>query len=99
MWTRKHVQFVKVESQRKVVKDVGGKGCTEEDFALVDVAKELERIRVRCVLPQDGPRLQDELVGAEIIAFEKSELIFVGEVQRPCAVLEDAEVEGFNPLG
>jgi hypothetical protein len=39
------------------------------------------------------------LVGAEVLALEKDELIFVRQVQGPYVVLSDAEVESLDALG
>ena len=81
------------------MENVGGKRGAEEQLALVEVAKELQRVWVCRVLPKDRARLQDELVRAEVLALEEGELVLVGEVQRPHIVLSDAEVEGFDALG
>ncbi len=70
----------------------------EQQLSLVQVAKELERVRVGGVLPQDRARLEHKLVRAEVLALKKHELVLVGEVQRPHYVLQDAEVEGLDAL-
>lgn len=70
----------------------------EEQLPLVEVAKELERVGVLGILPEDRPGLQHKLVGAKVVALEKDELVLVGEVQWPHDILQDAEVEGLDAL-
>ena len=76
------------------MKDSRLEGHAEEQLVLVDVAKQLKRVRVRrTLLAEDGPRLEDELVGAKVVALEERELVLVREVEGPLGVFEDAKVE------
>jgi len=62
----------------------------------VDIAEQLQRVRVGGTSTQNRPRLQHELICAEVIALQEDELILVTEVQRPVRVFHDAEVERFQ---
>lgn len=96
-----NLQGIKVKGDGKVVKGSGAERGAEKQLGrvLLDIAKELERVRVGGGLAQDGARLQDDLVGAEVVALEKDELVFVRQVQRPLCVLHEAEVQGLDAGG
>lgn len=81
------------------MKDTGGEGCTKKQVALVDVAKELQRIRVRGILSEDRSRLQDKLVGAKVVTLKEHKLIFVRQIQRPNIIFENAEMKSFDSFG
>ncbi len=76
----------------------GLKRGAEQQLALVQVAKELERVGVGGLLSEDRARLEHKLVRAEVLALQERELVLVGEVQRPHHVLQHAEVEGLDAL-
>lgn len=65
----------------------------EEQGGVVDVGEEHQRVRVGDVLAEDGARLEDDLVGAKVVALEEDELVLVGQVEGPRRVLHEAEVE------
>jgi hypothetical protein len=71
----------------------------EQQLAVVQVAKQLQRVRVGRGLAQDGARLEHKLVGAEVGRLQKGELVLVREVERAHAVLEHAKVQRLDALG
>lgn len=93
-----HLQCVEIELKGKVVEGSRSESSAEQQLAIIDVAKELERVRVGGVLPEDCPGLENKLVGAEVGALEEGQLVLVGEVQRAHDIFEDAEVEGLDAL-
>lgn len=93
------IQCVEVKLQGKVVESARGERCAKQQLAVVEVAKELERVRVCGVLPKDRSGLENKLVCAEVLALEKCQLVLVGEVQRAHNILKDAEVERLDALG
>lgn len=71
---------VEVEGQTEVVEDALGEGGVEEDLALLDVAEQDQAVWVDTSLGggvQEGTRLEDELVGAEVVALHECKLVLV----------------------
>lgn len=71
---------VEVEGQAEVVEDALGEGGVEEDLALLDVAEQDQAVRVDTSLGrgvQEGTSLEDELVGAEVVALHECKLVLV----------------------
>lgn len=91
--------LVKVELDTKVVKGALGEGGAKQQRGIVDVAKEHQRVRVGGRLVEDGARLQDDLVGAKVVALEKDHLVLVRQVERAGRVLHDAKVQRLDALG
>lgn len=84
------------------MEDSLGEGGVEEDLALLDVAEEDEAVWVDTALGggvQHSTSLENELVGAEVIAFHECELVLVREVEWTSSVLHQAEVEALHALG
>jgi hypothetical protein len=77
---RPSIQLVKVQSHSKVVEDIRRERSAEQQLALVQVAKQLQRVRIRGVLAQDGACLEHELVCAKVLALKKHKLVLVREV-------------------
>lgn len=97
-----HLLCVEVEGQAEVVEDTLGEGGVEEDLALLDVAEQDQAVRVDASLGrrvQEGTGLEDELVGAEVVALHERKLVLVREVERASSVLHQAEVEALNTQG
>jgi len=90
------LQGVEVQGHGKVVEDARLEGCAEEQLRVVDVAEQLQGVGVGRGAVQERARLEDQLVGAEVVAFEKHELVLVRQVERPPRVLQKAEVESLN---
>ena len=83
------------------MEDTSIKGRAEKDLGRVgiDVAKELQGVGIGGVAAKNGARLQDNLVGAEILALEEDQLVFVRQVERPGGVLLQTEVERLDAGG
>lgn len=93
---------IEVESQAKVVEDSLGEGGVEENLALLDVAEEDQAVWVDTSLGgsvQHSTSLENELVGAEVIALHECKLVLVREVEWTSSVLHQAEVEALHALG
>lgn len=101
-WGGFNLLCIEVECQSEVVEDALGEGGVEEDLTLLDVAEEDQAVWVDASLGrgvQERTSLEDELVGAEVVALHKRELVLVGEVERASSVLHQAEVETLDALG
>lgn len=90
---KKNTLCVEVQRHAKVVERPLGELGAEEQRGVVDVGEEHQRVRVGDVLAEDGARLEDDLVGAKVVALEEDELVLVGQVEGPRRVLHEAEVE------
>lgn len=88
----------KIQLQRKVVKHAILKRRIKQQLPVIHIPKQLQRVRVGRVLAQDGPCLEHKLVGAEVGALQKGELVLVREVERAHAVLEHAKVQRLDAL-
>lgn len=93
-----NIQCIEIELESKVVESSRRESSAEQQLAVINVAEQLKRVRVSGVLPEDCPSLENKLVGAEVGALEKGQLVLVREVQRAHDIFEDAEVEGLDPL-
>lgn len=76
-----------------------GECGAEEQRGVVDVGEEHQRVRVGDGLVEQGARLQDDLVGAEVGALEEDELVLVRQVEGSLCVLHEAEVERLDACG
>lgn len=93
---------VEVEGQAEVVEDALGEGGVEEDLALLDVAEQDQAVWVDTSLGsgvQEGTSLEDELVGAEVVALHECKLVLVREVEGASSVLHETEVKALHALG
>lgn len=93
---------VEVKGQAEVVEDTLGEGGAEELLALLDVSKEDEAVWVHASLGggvKHGASLEDELVGAEVVALNESKLVLVRGVERASSILHQAEVQALHALG
>lgn len=71
---------VEVEGETEVVEDALGEGGVEEDLALLDVAEQDQAVWVDTSLGRgvkEGTSLEDELVGAEVVALHECKLVLV----------------------
>lgn len=89
----------KVQLQCKVVKHAILKRRIKQQLSVIQIPKQLQRVRVGRVLAQDGPRLKHKLVGAKVGALQKGELVLVRQVERAHAILEHAKVQRLDALG
>lgn len=71
----------------------------EQQQSLLDVAEQLQRVRVGRVLAQDGTRLEHHLVGRKVGTLEEDKLVLVREVERALRVLGQAEVQRLDARG
>ncbi len=95
-----YVLLREIQGHGKVAEHTGGKRGAEENlrWVRIHVADELEQIWVGGGLAEDGARLEDDLVRAEVFALEKRELVLVGEVQRALRICLYAEMQRLDTL-
>ncbi len=96
-----YILLHKVQSHGEVVEHAGCEGSAEQHLRWVGVhvAEELQQARVGRGLAEDRARLQHDLVGAEVVALEKYELVLVREVQRALRIGLDTKMQRLDSLG